>query len=56
MVLASGHMTDASVALKNAMKVESLSDPITPVEAILQRCPKHQMMLQVSILVFLVKR
>merc|ERR1711997_1344133 len=33
MVLASGNMTDASVALRNAIKVESLADPITPVMA-----------------------
>ena len=47
MVLASGDMTDCSVALRNAIKIESLEDPVTPVEAILQRCPKQQMMLQV---------
>ena len=47
MVLAAGDMTDSSVALRNAVKIESLVDPVTPVEAILKRCPKQQMMLQV---------
>jgi len=49
MVLASGDMSNSSVALRNAIKVESLEDPITPVEAILNRCPKEQMMLQYGI-------
>ena len=35
LVLASGNMSDASVALRNAVKVETLEDPITPVVAIL---------------------
>ena len=48
MVLASGDMSDSSVALRNAIKVETLQDPVTPVEAILQRCPKQQMILQVQ--------
>ena len=48
MVLASGDMSDSSVALRNAIKVETLHDPVTPVEAILQRCPKQQMILQVQ--------
>ena len=37
MVLASGNMTDASVALRNAVRVDALDDPVTPVQAILQR-------------------
>jgi len=49
MVLASGNMTDASVALRNAIKVESLADPITPVVAIMSRVPKSHLMLQYSI-------
>jgi len=49
MVLASGDMSDSSVALRNAIKVETLQDPVTPVEAILQRCPKQQMILQYGI-------
>ena len=48
-VLASGLKNDASVALRNAIKVDTMDDPITPVEAILQRCPKEQMCLQYSI-------
>ena len=50
MVLASGDMSDSSVALRNAIKIENLEDPITPVEAILNRCPKEQMMLQVNLI------
>jgi len=49
MVLASGNMTDASVALRNAVRVDGLDDPVTPVQAILQRCPKQQMMLQYNV-------
>lgn len=40
MVLASGSMTDASVALRNAVRVDALDDPVTPVQAILQRYNK----------------
>ena len=50
MVLASGDMSNSSVALRNAIKIETLVDPVTPVEAILKRCPKQQMMLQVILL------
>ncbi|XP_040563824.1 guanine nucleotide-binding protein-like 3 homolog [Lepeophtheirus salmonis] len=49
MILASGPMSDASIALKNAVRVESLEDPITPVEAILSRCNKQQFMLKYNI-------
>ena len=49
LVLASGFMNDASVALRNALRVESLEDPVTPCQAILQRCPKEQMMTQYGI-------
>ncbi|XP_049862646.1 guanine nucleotide-binding protein-like 3 homolog [Schistocerca gregaria] len=35
---------DASVALKNAVRVESLMDPMTPASAILQRANREQMM------------
>lgn len=34
-----------AVALRNAVKVETLKDPVTPVEAILQRANKEQLML-----------
>jgi len=49
MVLASGNMTDASVALRNALKVESLADPITPVVAIMARVPRSHLMLQYGV-------
>lgn len=34
--------TDASAALKNAVRVESLTDPMTPAAAILQRADTNQ--------------
>jgi hypothetical protein len=49
MILASGNMSDASVALRNAIKVDTMDDPLTPVRAILQRCQKQQMMLHYHI-------
>merc|ERR1719154_57842 len=49
LVMAGGNRTDASVALRNAMKVESLQDPITPVVAILGRVPRDHIMRQYSI-------
>jgi len=52
MVLASGEMSDASVALRNALKVESLADPVTPVVAILARVPREHLMLQYSLSTF----
>nr|CAD7445190.1 unnamed protein product [Timema bartmani] len=39
-----GGQSDNSSALKNAVRVESLADPITPATAILQRANKEQMM------------
>merc|ERR1719356_1989835 len=42
-------MSDASVALRNAVKVETLTDPITPVVAILGRVPRNHIMLQYGI-------
>jgi nuclear GTP-binding protein len=44
--MAGGNKTDASVALRNAIKVESLVDPVTPVIAILARVPRQHLMLQ----------
>lgn len=49
MVLASGNITDASVALRNAIKVDSLADPITPVVAIMGRVPREHLMLQYGV-------
>eukprot|EP00088_Acartia_fossae_P020329 TRINITY_DN2193_c0_g1_i11.p1 TRINITY_DN2193_c0_g1~~TRINITY_DN2193_c0_g1_i11.p1 ORF type:complete len:595 (+),score=223.18 TRINITY_DN2193_c0_g1_i11:47-1831(+) len=46
LVMAGGNRTDASVALRNAVKVENLDDPITPVVAILARVPRKHLMLQ----------
>merc|ERR1711936_1115330 len=48
-VLASGLKSDASVALRNAIRTDTMEDPVTPIEAILQRCPQQQMCLQYSI-------
>ena len=48
MVLASGNMTDASVALRNAVRVDALDDPVTPVQAILQRY-KRQFCLNINV-------
>jgi len=49
LVLASGNMSDASVALRNAIKVETLEDPITPVVAIIGRVPRPHLMLHYCI-------
>jgi len=49
LVLASGNMSDASVALRNATKIETLDDPITPVIAILGRVPRSHIMLQYGV-------
>jgi nuclear GTP-binding protein len=38
------------VALRNAVRVESLEDPVTPVEAILNRCSKENLMLHYNIM------
>ncbi|KAH9645516.1 hypothetical protein HF086_000044 [Spodoptera exigua] len=40
-VFQSGPESDSSVALKNAVRVGSLKDPVTPATAILQRANKH---------------
>ncbi|XP_072940500.1 guanine nucleotide-binding protein-like 3 homolog [Epargyreus clarus] len=40
-VFHTGSDTDASVALKNAIRVGALKDPVTPATAILQRAHKH---------------
>jgi len=49
MVLAQGTTTDASVALRNAIKVELLDDPVTPVVAIMARVPRSHLMLQYGV-------
>merc|ERR1719468_1048671 len=52
LVLASGNMSDASVALRNAIKVETLEDPVTPVVAIIARVPRPHLMLHYGISTF----
>jgi nuclear GTP-binding protein len=39
---ASGANSDAVIALKNAVRTDALSDPVTPATAILQRANKQQ--------------
>jgi len=49
-VLASNaHLDPVEVALKNAVRVETLQDPISPVQAILRRCARDTLMLQYNI-------
>ncbi|OWF35042.1 guanine nucleotide-binding protein-like 3 homolog [Mizuhopecten yessoensis] len=43
-VMATG-ASDMSVILRNCVKLESLADPVGPVEAILKRCSKEQLMI-----------
>merc|ERR1719450_1356709 len=52
LVLASGNMSDASVALRNAVKVETLDDPVTPVVAILGRVPRPHIMMHYGVSTF----
>jgi len=47
-VMAKGS-NNAAVILRNCVKVETIEDPITPVEAILSRCNKNQMMMRYNI-------
>lgn len=44
-VLPGGESSDAAAALRNAVKIENLDDPVTPVDAILQRADKKQLMI-----------
>jgi len=48
----SNRMDVAEAALKNAVRVESLSDPVMPVAAILRRCPAQMLMLHYGIAEF----
>jgi nuclear GTP-binding protein len=43
-----GAHSDAVVALKNAVRTDSLSDPVTPATAILQRANKQQVLINIS--------
>jgi len=49
LVMAGGNRNDANVALRNAIKLENLEDPVTPVIAILARVPRNHLMLQYNI-------
>ena len=42
LVLPGGDMNDGVAALRNAVKIETLDDPLKPVEAIYNRCSKSQ--------------
>ncbi|KAF6024721.1 GNL3 [Bugula neritina] len=48
-VMATGDEASAHTILRNAVKVEQIEDPTAPVEIILSRCRKDQMMLQYKI-------
>lgn len=47
-VMATG-TSDTSIILRNCVKIETLQDPSTAVEAILRRCNKEQMMLHYGV-------
>ncbi|XP_039269910.2 guanine nucleotide-binding protein-like 3 homolog [Styela clava] len=46
-VMASGN--EATAVLRNCVRVESIEDPVTPVDAILKRCNKQQMIMHYNI-------
>ena len=48
-VMATGDETSAHTILRNAVKVEQIEDPVAPVEIILSRCRKDQMMMQYKV-------
>jgi len=48
-VMASGDANAAHNILRNAVKVEQIEDPVGPVEIILSRCRKEQMMVQYKV-------
>lgn len=48
-VMATGNDTSAHSILRNAVKVEQIADPAAPVNIILSRCRKDQMMLQYKV-------
>lgn len=49
-VFASGDMSDASIALKNALRLDHLQDVFGPASAILQRANKDQVGPDVALL------
>lgn len=48
-VMATGSEVSAHTILRNAVKVEQIEDPTAPVEVILTRCRKDQMMLHYKV-------
>lgn len=48
-VVMTASSSDTSVILRNCVKLESLEDPIHPVDAILKRCSKEQLMLHFKV-------
>ena len=52
LVLMSGDQGDAATALRNAFKIEQLDDPALPVEAILRRADRRQLMLHYKLPMF----
>ena len=44
-VLPGGNVSDGVAALRNAVKIEQLTDPLKPVEAIYNKCSKSQVLL-----------
>ena len=52
LVLMSGEQGDAATALQNAFKIEQLDDPALPVEAILRRADRRQLMLHYKLPTF----
>ncbi|XP_061175833.1 guanine nucleotide-binding protein-like 3 homolog [Saccostrea echinata] len=48
-VVMTASSSDTSVILRNCVKLESLEDPIGPVDAILKRCSREQLMLHFKI-------
>lgn len=48
-VMATGDASDTTIALRNALRIDSLEDAIAPVEVILKRTGKEYMMLQYNL-------
>lgn len=49
-VMASGDENSAQNILRNAVKVETIADPTAPVEVILSRCKRDQMMMRYKVM------
>lgn len=46
-VMATGDASDTTIALRNALRIDSLEDAIAPVEVILKRTGKEYVMLYI---------